>query len=185
MNDLPEHSENLNENIDSQDLPEHLELTTPIGTDCTVNSNMHRVIVQQSHDIPLPIDLPDDLDIPFEYLSSEYIPDNIEWIDSSTFVNNAVITTAVVGGVLATVCSNSSKSPKSTKKNSNSKSPNSQKQTNQNKKTLPHIESDFSKHDHTLTLLGLKRSRTQPNTVGDGNCLFRAVFDQVTDTGLI
>ena len=120
-------------------------------------------------------ELPDD----FDYID---IPQSqFEYVESSTVMNNlfnVTLSTVAVGGVLATICSNSEKDPKYKEKSPKTNKKKDPKNQNQ-RKCLPQSENDFNDQDTMLNHLGLSRSKTQHNTKGDGNCLFHCVYDQV------
>ena len=141
--------------------------------------------------VPLDTDL-DNLNLPVMDLPVNLDNLNIEldqdYVESSTFMDNVLnlsLSSAAIGGIIATVVS-SAKSPNSDK-NSNKQNPKSQNNKNlpsqnpiqQNLKNLPSQNEEHLRVDKYLNLLGCRRSLTQPLTLGDGNCLFRAICDQV------
>ena len=87
---------------------------------------------------------------------------------------SATAATAAVG-VLAKICSNSMSKDKETTSKEKTPQTTSSKETN----SQQNVFTDFVKIDKFVNLLSLSRSKTQPITPADGNCLFHSIYDQV------
>ena len=133
--------------------------------------------------VPLDTDLDNlNMDLPVN-LDNLNIELDQDYVESSTFMDNVLnlsLSSAAIGGIIATVVS-SAKSPNSDKnpKSQNNKNLPSQNPIQQNLKNLPSQNEEHLRVDKYLNLLGCRRSLSQPLTLGDGNCLFRAICDQV------
>ena len=179
----PSPNQNVLEGIDStiQNVPivinsneldkvlEGLDSTIPNVLDSIDSNELDSPIVS----IPInmnPEDAFSDINLPGINLPPEFEFGTINMNE----IFSATAATAAVG-VLAKICSNSMSKDKETTSKEKTPQTTSSKETN----SQQNVFTDFVKIDKFVNLLSLSRSKTQPITPADGNCLFHSIYDQV------